>query len=97
MYDQSHPEIYGWHEVDMKENFPALTRYVNANVPFSPQLNFTTLTAAKQEQLASAILTDEFKNLVQMNLIIKSGTGQLYGMKKKECIALIALLEEELE
>lgn len=97
MYDQSHPEIYGWHEVDMKENFPALTRYVNANVPFSPQLNFTTLTAAKQEQLASAILTDEFKNLVQMNLIIKSGTGQLYGMKKEECIALIALLEEELE
>lgn len=97
MYDQLHNEIYGWHEVDMKENFPALTRYVNANVPFSPQLNFTTLTAAKQEQLATAILTDEFKNLVQMNLIIKSGTGQLYGMKKEECVALIALLKEELE
>lgn len=97
MYDQSHPEIYGWHEVDMKENFPALMRYVNANVPFSPQLDFTTLTSEKEEQLASAILTDEFKNLVQMNLIIKSGTGQLYGKKKEECIALIALLTEELE
>ena len=97
MYDQLHNEIYGWHEVDMKGNFPALTRYVNANVPFSPQLNFTTLTTVKQEQLATAILTDEFKNLVQMNLIIKSGTGKLYGMKKEECVALIALLKEELE
>lgn len=97
MYNKTHEEIYNWHAIDMNETLPNMMQYYNAHFPYAEQLDFRTLPKNKLEELETALIADEFKNLVQLNLIIKNGILNNYRTKMQETHLLFELLKEEMK
>lgn len=81
----------------MNETLPEMMKYYNAHGPFAVRINFNTIPKERLKALENALLSDEFKNLVQMNLLIKSGVLQSYQVKKEDSELIFEVLKKELE
>ncbi|WP_306644140.1 hypothetical protein [Sanyastnella coralliicola] len=92
-YTAAQPAIYEWHEIDKSQYLPMITNYMNTSVPFSLNYNFAAFSPEDSVKFIQSIQADEFKHIVQFNVIIKSGVGMHCQALLSEAEALLQAIE----
>ncbi|MFY0593638.1 hypothetical protein [Roseivirga sp.] len=94
LYESSYANISEWSDIDGDHVKNKLINYTINNFPFAPNLNFTTLSLAKQKAFVKSFNSDEFKHLVQWGLIYKNATKATFDSALVSVRSIIQAIDD---
>ncbi len=78
------PYVESWYDIDRKTVTNEIMPYFNKNFPYSDKFTFKDLTPAQKQKFNKALLSDDFKNMIQTNQIVKGSLRQILKQTKEE-------------